>query len=852
MRATRIARVAVSVASVGCFALIGGLGAVSSEADWPAWLGWLELVRAHRVDTIVIFFVLGTLLAAIATRMKPGTDRDEPVRKARELAESVRKYWEPELKRRGAADKLPIRVRWVPAPPDSVTDWKTITHIPEQMPGWRSSSNRDWAAADPEALSGSGPLISAFRRVPTERLVVLGEAGSGKSALLAGLVVDLLANRTDKDPVPVLVSVASWDPTTQGFDAWFEDQLGSQFNLSAPMVGDPANRSRAACLWQSGLILPILDGLDEIPSKFWPSVIAELNAAMRPGLPFVVSARTGEYRRMVSPVDGFQVHLFGAAGVAVRPLSADEAIAYLTDSARGGDGSRWHPLGIALQEKDSAVAMALSTPLMVDLADRIYNPRRPAETASKPNPSELIDTAKFPDAAAIEAHLFNAFLPAAYGPITSGAKARWTPAQAERWLRFIARSIGDPDRNPEPGDPPHERQRASESAQDIAWWRIREWGPPLLAPVAVGVIAAAAGAAGFSWPLGHGFGIGSGSCMALAVLVGAAALALPGRRPLTDGRTGLAYGLAGGIVGGLLGVVAFATLTAFGWFDTPGAALVGYVGNAIVYAIACSTLRRFWPAVCGGFVGQFMIGYLSYGVTIGQQRGAISVITNGLGVGITAGIAAGFAPRSAPARGNRPSRLGLLGGAAAGLVAGLVIWILVGDRPGLTIGAIGIVTGAIAAGVLLESHDYVTAAASPQATLRQDRATFLTSFLGLGVAVGLTTGLVYAYFPSDISGAANGVAFGVAVGAAVLVVVGIAAGFIRASWGHYVIARVWLAAKGRLPFGLMPFLQDAHARGVLRQNGAAYQFRHKLFHKHLIATPGAIDAVDHDGVALRS
>jgi hypothetical protein len=43
----------------------------------------------------------------------------------------------------------------------------------------------------------------------------------------------------------------------------------------------------------------------------------------------------------------------------------------------------------------------------------------------------------------------------------------------------------------------------------------------------------------------------------------------------------------------------------------------------------------------------------------------------------------------------------------------------------------------------------------------------------------------------------------------------------------FVLTRIQLARRGRLPRDLMAFLSDAHEkRGVLRQVGAVYQFRH--------------------------
>jgi hypothetical protein len=56
-----------------------------------------------------------------------------------------------------------------------------------------------------------------------------------------------------------------------------------------------------------------------------------------------------------------------------------------------------------------------------------------------------------------------------------------------------------------------------------------------------------------------------------------------------------------------------------------------------------------------------------------------------------------------------------------------------------------------------------------------------------------------------------------------------------AAWPSYAIARIWLALRHRLPWPLMDFLADAHKRGVLRQTGAAYQFRH-IELQHRLAT----------------
>jgi hypothetical protein len=56
-------------------------------------------------------------------------------------------------------------------------------------------------------------------------------------------------------------------------------------------------------------------------------------------------------------------------------------------------------------------------------------------------------------------------------------------------------------------------------------------------------------------------------------------------------------------------------------------------------------------------------------------------------------------------------------------------------------------------------------------------------------------------------------------------------------WPLYTAAEFWLGACGCLPFRLIRFLDDAYRRGVLRQVGPVYEFRHVELRRYL-AGPG--------------
>ena len=57
----------------------------------------------------------------------------------------------------------------------------------------------------------------------------------------------------------------------------------------------------------------------------------------------------------------------------------------------------------------------------------------------------------------------------------------------------------------------------------------------------------------------------------------------------------------------------------------------------------------------------------------------------------------------------------------------------------------------------------------------------------------------------------------------------------RTAWLSFMFARSWHAFRRDLPWSLMDFLSDAHRRGVLRQAGAFYQFRHVELQHRLVA-----------------
>lgn len=712
------------------------------------------------------------------------------------LADAMLKQWGDEATVRSVDSPDPMPVRWKFSDRDEIVDNPdNIVSTETDLAGRVGSSDR---------ISG---LTGRFRGLRRRRLVIVGGPGTGKTTLAMQMLLDLLETRSADEPVPVMFSIADWNTETYPrLHGWLAERVRQEHPFLRTRGVDA---DLATTLIDGGDVLPVLDGLDDLPPEARHAALRALNRSLRKGDQLILTSRAREYGRAVEELGSA---LESAAVIEPEPLTPEAAAGYLRRCLRKTPGRGWDRVLNHLETRrhgdPSPLAETAATPLGLWLLRVGY-----INTGADPVP--LLDRERFPTAAALRADLLVRHIPASIElrpPSDDPAERpfrprdRHDPDDVRAWLGHLALILD------------------AAGTRDFAWWRLH---PRSLEPRTPGFTPRS---------------VRRLLCTLMCwFAIGFAAVFAPG---LSYGLTNaIRYGLAAGFLGVFLGLV---TIRVRSFPDLAGSPTSTERASTPVIAWQAD---RFLTLIRSAAIG-LPIGIMS-GIAGGSAWGLRGGILTGLALGLGAGVL-GFFLAPLPLT-DRPLGFSISLALIDGLIAGLMLGLIFGPVPGvaagtgfgLTVGTISFVLVNDLSRLLFQDTWRGTAKAISLLRARGTHRVTAAYAISAGISAGLLTGVPSAC----LVGTATGVWSGILAGAGAATVgrnlpraqadcidrIPSRLGTVGA-WHGYLAATFREARAGNLPRRLMPFLDDMHRLGLLRAVGPIYQFRHAELQDHLAAT----------------
>ncbi|MFJ3644432.1 helix-turn-helix domain-containing protein [Streptomyces murinus] len=183
----------------------------------------------------------------------------------------------------------------------------------------------------PVNLHGHYPDLPAlFALLPSRRLVILGQPGSGKSALALHLGRTLLRDQA----TPVKLSLASWHPARVPLLEWIAENLND-------LTAEHFTAERVSVLLGAGQLLPILDDFDQIDRPSRARALEEIDAQL--GSVILISAAE-PFRALVESAN---TPLTRSSGIVLSPLNLGDLDGWLQQTNRADEAlvhDKWQPV----------------------------------------------------------------------------------------------------------------------------------------------------------------------------------------------------------------------------------------------------------------------------------------------------------------------------------------------------------------------------------------------------------------------------------------------------------------------------------------------------------------------------
>ncbi|MFF5081747.1 NACHT domain-containing protein [Actinoplanes sp. NPDC000266] len=274
-------------------------------------------------------------------------------------------------------------------------------------------------------------IATSFRQLPTGRMVITGAPGAGKTLLAIEFIMMVLKNREPSAAVPVRMPATSWNVDGHEVRRHLIEYLVAVYDF-------PARSAEA--LVDAGLVLLIVDGLDELDGTDQPGYASRAGLAVRAlngyqrfnaGAPVIVTCRSSQYQALIDDHNA----LTGAARVEILPLTGRQARDFISDRTMAPH--RWQGVLDRLDaDPRGRLAAGLATPWRLTLATAVYEQRDP-DGSWPHDPAELTDPA-LDTAEKVRDHLLTLFLPTALQTVGP---------RAHQWLAVLAGFLADNNRD---------------------------------------------------------------------------------------------------------------------------------------------------------------------------------------------------------------------------------------------------------------------------------------------------------------------------------------------------------------------------------------------------------------------